>query len=167
MGYIMSINTEIGGATANSYVSVASADQYLEARFNGDAWQRISENYGSTTATTVKENLLKQSTREIDRSYRFHNSKYNRGEKGDDDYQNLEFPRSNTVDTDGDPLIPDEIKFATYEQALWIMERQGVKTTDAGLPIQRELVNVDSYNYMKNWINRQVSLTGKYDWQGF
>jgi hypothetical protein len=164
----MSINTEIGGATANSYVSVASANEYLESRSNNESWINISSNASTSTyATTWKENLLKQATREIDRTYRFYNSKYNLGEKGDDDYQNLEFPRQNTLDTNGDPLIPDEIKFATYEQALWIEERTGLKTTDAGVPIQRQLFSMDAENYMKNWIKRQVDKVGKWAWHGF
>lgn len=162
----MSINTEVGGATANSYISVASANEYLVSRYNNDAWINISVNASTSTyATTVKENLLKQATREIDHVYRFHNSKYNTGIQGDDDYQNLEFPRNNTVDTDGNEIIPDEVQFATAEQALWIQERAGLKTTTEGLPIQRQIIGFDANSYINKWVNRQVKRTGLYKWQ--
>ncbi len=163
----MSINTDIGTPTANSYVSVASANEYLEARENNEAWLNITTNASTGTfATARKENLLKQATREIDRTFRFHSEKFNFGIKGQDTYQNLEFPRLNTVDSDGDEIIPDEIKFATYEQALWIMERSGVKTTAEGVPITRKVINEDSRNYLKSWIDRQVTTVGKPPWEG-
>jgi hypothetical protein len=163
----MSINISIGTPTANSYVSVASANAYIESRQNNEQWLNISVNASTSTyATTWKENLLKQATREIDRSFRFHNEKYNQGERGQDTYQNLEFPRWTNQDANGDLYIPDEVKFATYEQALWILNRAGLKTTDEGTPIQRHIINIDCRNYLKEWINRQVLSSGKHPWEG-
>jgi hypothetical protein len=116
----MSLNISIATPTADSYVSKASADEYLNARENAEAWINISNNATTASvATATKENLLKQATREIDRTFRFQGSKYNQGIKGQDTYQFLEFPREENIDADSDPFIPVEVKFATYEQALW------------------------------------------------
>jgi hypothetical protein len=164
----MAIKTSIGTPTANSYVSVASANEYLEARENNQAWvvDLTSTALGGTTAQrTTKENILIQATREIDHTHRYHSQKYNQGIIGQDTYQNLEFPRWENVDDDSNIYIPDEVKYATYEQALWIRERSGVKTTVDGLTIQRQLMSIDSYNYLKPWVNRQASKTGKQPWR--
>jgi hypothetical protein len=161
----MSLNTEIGGATANSYVSKASADEYLEARENADGWVNVSSNATTPTdGTTAKENLLKQATREIDRTFRFHGSKFNQGIKGQDTYQFLEFPREENIDADSNEFIPDEVKFATYEQALWIKERQGLKTAPEGTPITRRIIGQDAFNFLKPWVNRQVQKVNAYGW---
>lgn len=163
----MSINTDLGTPTANSYVSVASADAYFDERQNSDGWLNLSTNAStSTIATAAKESLLKQATREIDRSFRFHSGKYNQGIKGQDTYQNLEFPRWENQDADGELFIPDEVKFATYEQALWITQRPGIKTFDVGETIERQIINIDAKNYLKDWINRQVRKVGKHEWEG-
>jgi hypothetical protein len=162
----MSIKTSIGTPTANSYVSVASANEYLEARENSDAWIRISnESATPTSATTWKENTLKQATRELDRSFRFHDSKYNQGIKGESTYQNLEFPRWSNQDANSDLFIPDEVKYATYEQALWIRERAGVKPSTEGTVIERQLIGIDAFNYIDQWVNRQVQGYNQPSWK--
>ena len=137
----MSINTEIGGATANSYVSVGSADDYFNNRNNSDFWLDISSNAStSTLAISEKEALLKQATRELDRSFNFYSQKYYEVPKFDDNYQNLEFPRTTTLDVNGDRIIPDEVKYATYEQALWLKERTGKRTTSDGDVIKNQFI---------------------------
>lgn len=161
----MAIQTSIGTPTATSYVSVASANSYFTARESADAWNDISSGTNATAATTRKENILKMATREIDRTYRFHDSKYNQGIKGQDEYQNLEFPRSSNLDADSNLFIPDEVKYATYEQALWILERSGKRTSEGGEVIEFQTIGDYSYNYMKAWINRQVQGVNKYSWQ--
>jgi hypothetical protein len=162
----MSINTTIGGATANSYVSVASADSYFSGRVNADSWNDISLNTNSTAATTQKENLLKQSTREIDRGLRFQDQKYYDVPLGNENYQALEFPRSSTLDDDGDRIIPDEVKFATYEQSLWLKERGGKRTDTNGAVIQPQTLGDKAIEYINPWINRQVTPINRYPWQG-
>jgi hypothetical protein len=163
----MSINIEVGGATANSYVSVASADAYFNARENSDGWtDLLGASTGTLSATSRKENLLKQATREIDRSFRFHSHKYETAAKGNTNYQNLEFPRRNTLDDSGDTIIPDEVKFATYEQALWLRERAGKRTNSDGVVAEKQFIGDECFDYLKDWINRQIKPCGKYAWQG-
>lgn len=162
----MSINTEIGGATANSYVSVASADSYMEARINADKWTDISLNTNGTSATSEKENLLKEATREIDFNLRFHDYKYYDVLIGDTNYQSLDFPRSSNIDSSGDRMIPDEVKYATYEQALWLKERSGKRTDSVGSVINPQTLGGKVIQYINPWINRQVVPTGQYPWQG-
>ncbi len=163
----MAIHTSVGTPTADSYVSVASANEYFQTRTNSDNWTDISSEYSTPTlATAAKENLLKQATREIDNTVRFFDSKYNQGIIGQTSYQALEFPRSSNTNSDGNPYIIEEIQYATYEQALWLRERTGKRTNEDGATITPQTIGDDSYNYMKGWINRQAKPTGNYEWQG-
>lgn len=159
------MNTEIGGATADSYVSVASAAEYFNGRENADKWWDM-EGTNNLTATARKEGLLKQATREIDNHVRFTGSKYYIGNLGSDEYQALEFPRESNIDDNDDLYIPDEVKYATYEQALWIMDRGHVKTNPiTGFEYESNLIGRDTYNYIKKWITRQVKPVGNPMWQ--
>lgn len=105
----MALDTTLGGASSDSYVSLAEATAYFAARFGADAWDYLSE--------ANREKALKQATREVDR-HRFHGSRWRWN-------QALEFPRqypyhrehpehTTTVE------IPASVKEATLEQALWI-----------------------------------------------
>jgi hypothetical protein len=165
----MAIRTSLGTPTANSYVSVASADEYFNARENSNAWTDITSTAmgGTTAERTTKENLLIQSTRELDYNLRFSQGKYNLGIEGQDTYQRLEFPRSGNVDANSNLFLPDEVKFATYEQALWVLNRGGMKTVPEGQPIERMIIGTDAYRYIDNWVNRQVKGTGKWSWMGY
>ena len=163
----MSINTEIGGATANSYVSVASADDFLNAKENADIWRdMILNSTGTLSMTTRKENLLKQATREIDNQFRYFSSKYYMGSFGDTaNYQALQFPRSNTVDFEGTVIIPEEVKYATYEQSFHILQRAQRQTNKDGEVINQNFISSTSYMYLFPWVNRQVELIGRWPWQ--
>jgi hypothetical protein len=161
----MAIKTSIGTPTANSYVSVASADEYFNGRYNSDSWLAISFATSDTaTVRTDKENLLIQATRDIDKTYRFFGSKYNTGIKGQSTYQNLEFPRNDDVDVDNNLIIRDEIKYATYEQALWVIERSTQRKTEDGAVVSMAIFGKDAYNYINSYIDRTVPMTGKYPW---
>jgi hypothetical protein len=164
----MAIKTSLGTPTANSYVSVASADEYLNSRENADAWTNLTSTAlgGTTAQRQEKENKLIQATREIDFNMRFNSKKYNQGIRGQDDYQNLEFPRWGNQDANSDLFLPDEVKYGTYEQALWILERGGLKTVPEGQPIERMIIGTDTRRFFDPWINRQVTPTGKWSWQG-
>lgn len=162
----MSIHTSIGTPTANSYVSVSEANTYFNSRENSDAWLNIASSTNGTAANTRKENLLKMATREIDNTYRYHDTKYYNGIRGEAQYQALQFPRADNTDSDGNLIIPYEIQDATCEQALWIMERTGKRTSEDGAVIEKSVIGSESYNYLKSWINRQVELSGKWSWQG-
>jgi hypothetical protein len=151
----MAIKTSIGTPTANSYVSVASADEYFAARENVTAWDTIASSTSSTTAVrTRKENVLIMSTREIDKNLMFFGSKYNQGVRGDSEYQNLEFPRTTDFDANGDAYILDEVKYATYEQALWIMERQGNRRTADSPQQLKETMGKFSIQYLEGLYSR-------------
>ena len=163
----MSIHISIGTSTADSYVSTASADAYFLAKENSDSWDNISNaSTGTLGSTARKENLLKQATREMDRSMRFHESKYYNYPIGNTSYQALQFPRSSNINDNSALYIPDEIKFATYEQALWVMIRDGKKTTNEGLVIDMPIIGKDAYDYLRLWLKRQVEGSGKWNWQG-
>ena len=95
----MAIHTSLGTPTADSYVSVASANSYFDALEDNTSWDSI-DSTGTLSKTARRENLLKQATREVDRTYRFFDDKYNQGIKGQDTYQALEFPRSGNIDAD-------------------------------------------------------------------
>jgi hypothetical protein len=162
----MSINYSVGTPTANSYVSVGLANTYFSERVISDGWTNISVNStGTLTATAQKERLLKQATREIDSAYRFQQRKYNDYTYGDDNYQALEFPRSYNFDVDGYPYIPDEVQWATCEQALWILERGGKKTTNEGTTIERQLIGDEAMGYLKSHITSTVKSTGVWAWR--
>jgi hypothetical protein len=163
----MSINTSIGTPTANSYVSVSFANTYFLMREFSDQWANISANStGTLSATTRKENLLKQATREIDREFRFQENKYYWGYIGADDYQALEFPRTSNLDADSNLYIPDEVKDATCEQALWIFERGGKRTDANGVVIAKQMIGDEAIGYLGKWITRNVQPYNNYVWKG-
>jgi hypothetical protein len=168
MAIKMAIKPSIGTPTANSYWTVASADAYFETKDDAETWRNIaSESTGTLSATTRKENLLIQATREIDRNLRFQGSKYRTNAFGDAEYQNLEFPRaSNILAGSSDTYIPDEVKYGTAEQSLWILERVGKRTTEDGQVIEKQVLGDECINYLNPWINRQIKSVGQYPWEG-
>jgi hypothetical protein len=124
-------NTDVGGASATSYVSVGSADDYMLTREDTTPWDDLLANStGTLSATSRKQYLLIQATREIDRTFRFFGTRDGDDQEGAEDYQNLEFPRAENTDVDGNLLIPDEVKEATYEQALWVLIRNNPQTSN-------------------------------------
>lgn len=98
-----------GKTDANSYVSVADADQYNENHDADSDWS------GATTAE--KEAALRKGTQYIDLSY----GQQWRGLKADQD-QALDWPRSNVVDDAnravGSDEIPQKLKDAVVEAAV-------------------------------------------------
>jgi len=162
-----SINSDIGGATANSYVSVASADQYFELRDDSSSWDDLVLNStGTISGTQAKSNKLIQATREIDNTFRFQGVRDGDDVKESEDYQNLEFPRAENTDADGNLLIPDEIKYTTYEQALWIMLRNSPQTASGENVVKLPKFSEQAYDYLKPWVTRAVVKVGRYGWQG-
>jgi hypothetical protein len=105
---VITIVETAGAANANSFVSVAEADAYLETRLNSTAW----------TGTEPKKQALVEATRELSaigwQGYRA------------SDAQALAWPRFNAPDPDGTSdfvyfdtaEIPQRIKDATCELAL-------------------------------------------------
>ncbi len=162
----LSIKTSIATPTANSYVSVASADDYFESRTNAGQWNDIDTSTSNTTTTREqKEGLLIQSTREIDNIYRYFGEKFNQGIEGQSTFQNLEFPRESHTDDQGDPLIKEDITFATYEQALWVLERRSKRRTEEGATVELDLISRESFMYLKLFIDRSVRRVNQYPFQ--
>lgn len=100
------ITATAADASANSYVTVAEADAYLDARLNVSAY--------TGAATDDKERALIMATRRVDLE-RFE------GEKSTDG-QALKWPRLWATDDDGNEfssgVIPQIVKDATCELAL-------------------------------------------------
>ena len=160
----MAIHTSIGTPTADSYVSVASANTYFNSLEESDRWTDMGST-GTLGSTARKENLLKQATREIDNTYRFFDGKYNTGTIGQSTYQALEFPRTSNIDADSNLFIPDEVKWATYDQVYWILQRGQQRYKQDGVLVNPALFSSTAYNYLKGWINRGITAVGKYTWQ--
>lgn len=163
----MSIHASVGTPTADSYLTVAEANSYFEYRSGVATWDNIASNStGTLSATAVKERLLRQATREIDNNLRFYGQKYTDTFYNASDYQALQFPRNDMIDANGNVYIPDEVKDATCEQALWILERGGIKTTESGSIVEPEFIGSVSRAYLKKYITRLVTPFGKQPWQG-
>lgn len=162
----MTIKVSIGTPTANSYISVSSANTYFASLESGAQWDNIVlASTGTLSATNRKENLLKQATREIDRTFRFFGSKYNKGDIGQSTYQKLQFPRDTDYDSSGSLYIQEDIQIATCEQALWIMQRGSQRYDSDGNLVKPDKFSSDAYNYIKSYVNRGIKATGKYEWQ--
>ena len=102
----MALDATIGGASADSNVSVADADTYWTTRPNFAAWDALT--------TANKERSLKWATRLLDQTYTWNGGPVTTT-------QALRWPRSGTWDRDGDSyattIIPQEVKDATAEFA--------------------------------------------------
>ena len=163
----MTFNTVIGGPSATSYVSVASADEYLNGREDSLPWYDLDSNStGTLSATARKQNILIQATREIDKTFRFYGERYGDDLKGSEDYQNLEFPRWDDTDADGNEIIPDEVKYCTYEQALWILVRNSPQTTEGENVVKLPKFSEQAYDYIKTMVTRAVISKNNTPWQG-
>ncbi len=104
----MALDATVGGASSDSYISVANADTYFgtDSRLRATAWT------GETTAQ--KEAALKMATRRLDRE-KYQGLKVDSG-------QALKWPRQWAIDDDGEEYatdaIPGIITDATCELAL-------------------------------------------------
>ena len=159
------IRPSIATPTANCYVTEASANSYFEERYNSQAWDNLASSTNATAASNIKKSLLIQSTRELDRTYRFFGSKYNYGVRGQSNYQNLQFPRQSDYDADSNLYIQDDVKYATYEQALWILMRTNQRRTEEGTIVNTDMVSKEAYDYIRPYVTRQVVNSGQYPWQ--
>jgi hypothetical protein len=94
----------------NSYLDVTDADLYFDARLHSDNW--------TNAESADKEKALIHATRMIDDLFEWP------GDIADDD-QDLAWPRSGVYDSEGreidETVIPDEIKEATCEQAIYLL----------------------------------------------
>lgn len=62
----MALDATVGGANANSYLTVAEADAYFAARLHSDVWDALSEGEGEGEGDSTKEAALIWATRLFD-----------------------------------------------------------------------------------------------------
>ena len=109
----MPLDSEVGGASANSYASVADADAYFSESFGKGLW----------TGSTDKEALLITASRSLDQYMSWDGVK-------SDDAQTMEWPRIGAFDKTGKmyagDAIPMPVKFATYELAYYMLQNGGL-----------------------------------------
>lgn len=134
------IDATVGGASANSFVTLATWTTYMQSRLNASAFD---------DATTDDQNrALCEATRELSvmgwQGYRT------------DDTQALAWPREwvpNPDDPNGDyfdnDVIPDRIKRATYELALAFLKAgtTDVVSLDTTLNVKSQTIDVISTEY--------------------
>jgi hypothetical protein len=106
---------------ANSYLSVADADDYLSLSIHASEW--------NDSTTTTKQQALVSATRMLDRQNW-------EGEKTSSS-QSLEWPRTNAYDRDGNLVssstIPQQILDATAEHALvFVKDAEAADSSDQG-----------------------------------
>ena len=110
----VTIDATAGGASANSYITLADAETYFESRYGSDNWDSQTD--------AVKNALLVNATRLLDQSFDW---------QGDvaSSTQALRWPRDDAYDADGDEIdsdiVPDPIKNATCEMALYVVTNSG------------------------------------------
>ena len=100
----------VGGASANSYVTVAEADTYFDERHEATAWTDTSD-------PDVKVRALITATRRIDLEH-FEGRKTA-------ETQALEWPRCGATDDNfevSSDIIPVRVKHATFEMALALLD---------------------------------------------
>lgn len=92
------LDATVGGASANSYVTVVEADDYFDSRLNSDLWSTASKDAALITAAYDLDSVFNFVGDEVD------------------DIQNMEWPR-NFVDGYENTEIPFDIKRAQMELA--------------------------------------------------
>lgn len=114
------IDATVGGVDANSYVIVADADAYFDARLNITEW--------TAADTDNRTRALIMSTARIDRE------SFD-GARTAPETQALKWPRTGTIDEEGrsvlSTIVPEDIKVATFELALALL--QGDILKESGL----------------------------------
>jgi hypothetical protein len=121
----IAIVATVGGASANSFVTLAEADAYLETRLNASAWNDEEED-------DVKMQALCEATREL-------SAIQWQGNRADSS-QALSWPRSGATNPDGTSsseqyaidVIPQRLKDATCELALEFLRAGTTDVASAG-----------------------------------
>jgi len=109
---VSTIVTTVGAADANSYVTLAYANQYHANRSNTTDWT-------AETDDDVLNRCLLQATIDME-MLRYRGTKYDISLDGDGDaVQALAFPRTWNTDTNG-LYIPRPVEWAQCEQALFL-----------------------------------------------
>ena len=133
------LDATVSGASANSYLTVVEADayvnMYLLTESNRDAW--------ADQDPDDKSRLLIQATRQLDWYFKWV------GERTDDD-QALGWPRYQAYREElllPETEIPFEIKHATVEMALWLLEQQDNIPVDGNYQLNEVAVGSIRVNF--------------------
>lgn len=109
----MTLDATIGGNASNVYSTLAETDAYFANHLKFATWNDFTQ--------VQKQRAKIMATLMIDRE-KFKQDKASIAPIGSDDFQRLEFPRIYCYDNDGELYIPEEIKMAEAEQALYLLE---------------------------------------------
>lgn len=106
-------------SNANSYCSLAEANSFFDARYHKENWEAASDD--------DKRAVLAWATRLLDEHCIWYGYRYS-------ETQSLEWPRGGLVDKAGynidDTTIPEFLKEATAEYALWLLGEDLTKAPD-------------------------------------
>jgi len=137
----ISIDATVGGASSNSFTTLAEWTTYMEGRLNSDA-------FDDADSDDMRNRALAEATREL--------SAVNWQGYRADDTQALAWPREWVLNPD-DPNrdyydndeIPDRIKRATYELALAFLKAgtTDIVSLDTTLNVKRSQIDVISTEY--------------------
>jgi hypothetical protein len=118
------LDATIGGASSNSYLTIAEADAYLESNYYASAW------FMASTTNTIKDQLLAMATRGLDTLVAWDGLIVASTQK-------LAWPRTEVVDRDGRSVtsaaIPAFLKDATAEFALSLLSSNRFTDDPVGL----------------------------------
>lgn len=114
------LDATLSGASANSYLTIAQADDQMDGYDQVDAWEKLAKSNPDRQAA-----LLRIGSRLIDQ--------YCRGGEPAVQGQRLIFPRKTDKDKTGAYVIPDEVKNALLEYVDYRLENQlvGLKKLQA------------------------------------
>lgn len=135
------IDETVGGASANSFVSLAEADAYMESRLNASTWE-------SSASTDDKNRALVEATRMLDTLAWAGRTAA--------DTQALAWPRDWVVDPDSptqdyfdNDELPQRLKDATMELAFQFIKAgtTDVAARDTKLDVVSETIDVISKTY--------------------
>lgn len=138
MAFTFEVETGTGSETANSYVSVAAADDYFVIQDTATAvWEDLT--------TEQKQAYLALATRYLDQKCDF------RGEVATDD-QALRWPRTGAYTRDriaiGSTVIPRPVKDATCEMARYLITNDPAAGQDAD-KLRKIVVDVVEIEYQE------------------
>ena len=157
----MALDATLGGASANSYVTVAEADAYFATSFGRTAW-------GIASAAN-KEIVLIESTRLLDLLVSW---------KGyvKSDTQALRWPRTYVPNIDGrylesyisDSIVPKDVKNAVFELAYSLLSNGGFQASENELakvkvgPVSIDFSDTVKSNGLPKIVRDMIARWGEY-----
>jgi hypothetical protein len=145
----VTIDATVGGASSNSFVTLAEADTYIEGRLNASAWDDASDDSCNRA--------LVEATREISSLTGWYGSRVT-------DTQALSWPRDFCPIPDGangwyyeNTLIPQAVKDATMELAFQFLNAgtTDIASLDSNIGIIEKTVDVLTTRYAEPYQRAQ------------